>query len=104
MGDKSDNTTSNPSAATKDRNPAALAEEKSFESPQHEEILQNVLLCLDNIPLEFDFKGLDVLEDEKATPAKIEALKEKLGAMVSTRLFSIANSIYFGKLRSGNIL
>lgn len=79
------------------------AEEKTAGPPGDEEILRNVIQCLEEIQLEFDFKVLDVLEDEKATPAKIEALKDQLGTAVATRLFSIGNSATYGKQRSGRI-
>jgi hypothetical protein len=103
MPDKPDNPEPNPNTATTPGNPEAVAAETFPEAPQDEAILQNVLLCLDTIPLEFDFKVLDVLEDEKATPPKVEVLKEQLGTMVSMRLFSIANSVHYGKQRSGQI-
>ena len=103
MGDN-DDISLNPKADIKDGDPEAVtAEEKSAEPRKDEQILDNVLECLENINLEFDFKVLDVLEDENATPAKIEVLKEQLGTLVSARLFSIANSVHYGKMRSGNI-
>ena len=103
MGDNDDDIPLNPDMDIKEGDPGSVAGEKAPELSKDEEILQNVLECLENINLEFDFKVLDVLEDEKATPAKIEVLKEQLGTLVSTRLFSIANSVHYGKMRSGNI-
>ncbi len=103
MGDHPDDTASNPNADIQDTSPKAAAEEKPIGSLTNEELLQNVIQCLEDIHLEFDFNVLDVLDDEKATPPKIEALKEQLGTVVATRLFSIANSVFYGKMKSGNI-
>lgn len=71
--------------------------------PHDEEILEEIRQSLEEINLGFDIKVLNVLDDEKARPAEIEALKEKLGELVSVRLFSVANSNYYGKIRSGKI-
>jgi len=103
MGDQPDITPSDPTAAVTDQKPDDMTAEQTAAPPKDTEIIQNVLLYLENIDLEFDFKVLDVLEDETATPVKIEQLKDKLGPMVSARLFGIANSVHYGKQRSGNI-
>ena len=103
MGDNEDDIPLNPDADIKDGDPGSAAGEKAPELSKDEQLLQGVLECLENVDLEFDFKVLDVLEDERATPAQIETLKEQLGTLVSTRLFSIANSVHYGKTRSGNI-
>jgi HDOD domain len=66
-------------------------------------IIEGILQCLEEINLGFDFTVLDVLDDENAMPAQIEALKDQLGTVVSTRLYIIANSVHYGKVRSGNI-
>ena len=103
IDEKTDSAAPITNAEPADGNPEAMPEEQARAVLKDEEILQNVLVCLENIPLEFDFRVLDVLEDEKATPPKVEELKEKLGTMVATRLFSIANSVHYGKQRSGQI-
>jgi hypothetical protein len=59
--------------------------------------------CLDNLQLGFDLKVLKVLDDPEATPAMIERLKDELTPVVATRLYAIANSVRFGKNRSGKI-
>jgi HD-like signal output (HDOD) protein len=71
--------------------------------PDDQEILEEIRQSLEEINLGFDIKVLNVLDDEKARPAEIEALKEKLGELVAVRLFSVANSNYYGKIRSGKI-
>ena len=103
MGDQPDITPSDQPGDVADHNPEAMTEEQAAVPPKDAEVVQNVLLYLENIDLEFDFKVLDVLEDEMATPLKIEQLKEQLGPMVSTKLFGIANSVHYGRQRSGNI-
>lgn len=68
-----------------------------------EQILEEIGQAIEKLDLGFDFKVLDVLDDERARPAEIEALKDKLGEVVAARLFSVANSNYYGKLRSGKL-
>lgn len=70
---------------------------------EEERLLEEIRQTLDDINLGFDFKVLDVLDDERARPASIEALKDQLGELVAARLFSVANSNYYGKVRSGKI-
>ncbi|MCC6301341.1 MAG: HDOD domain-containing protein [Gammaproteobacteria bacterium] len=72
-------------------------------APDDGQILEEIRQGLDDLHLGFDVKVLNVLDDERARPAEIEALKEKLGETVSVRLFSVANSNYYGKSRSGKI-
>lgn len=71
--------------------------------PDEAQLLEEIRQSLEELNLGFDIKVLNVLDDEKARPAEIEALKEKLGELVALRLFSIANSNYYGKQRSGKI-
>lgn len=78
----------------------AMPKERSLDD---QEILEEIRQSLEEINLGFDIKVLNVLDDEKARPAEIEALKEKLGELVAVRLFSVANSNYYGKSRSGKI-
>lgn len=59
--------------------------------------------CLEDINLGFDYDTLNVLDDEEARPCQIETLKEHLGATISARLFGLANSVHYGKVRSGRI-
>ena len=72
-------------------------------SSTDEEIIEGILQCLEDINLGFDFTVLDILDDENAMPSQVEALKDQLGTVVSARLFIIANSVHYGKVRSGNI-
>jgi len=65
--------------------------------------LEEIYKYIDDLDIGFDFNALTVLDDDKATPTMIEALKDKLGQVVSARLFCIANSVRFGKNRSGKI-
>lgn len=50
-----------------------------------------------------DLKCLEVLDGNETTPDQIELLKEKLSQEILTRLFGMANSVYYGKLRKGEI-
>ena len=63
--------------------------------------LEAICKFIDDHDIGFDFNALNVLDDEKATPTMIEALKDKLGPTVAARLFCIASSVHFGKTRSG---
>ena len=65
--------------------------------------LEAIYQYIDELDLGFDFNVLSVLDDDEATPAMLEGLKDKLGSTVSARLFCIANSVHFGKNSSGKI-
>ncbi|MBI5100118.1 MAG: HDOD domain-containing protein [Nitrospirae bacterium] len=56
-----------------------------------------------NIKLGYDPQILTVLDDEKATSNQIELLKGKLTNEIVTRLFRMANAVYFGKLLGGDV-
>jgi hypothetical protein len=103
MADIPDNSAAIPNASPAAEDMDEHGQETSPKALRDGEILKNVLLYLEDITLEFDFKVLDILEDEKATPAMVEVLKEKLGTVIATRLFSLANSVHYGKQRSGHI-
>lgn len=83
--------------------PLAGDQDSNVENDSDAAVIEGILQCLEEINLGFDFTVLDVLDDENAMPAQIEALKDKLGTVVSTRLYIIANSVHYGKVRSGNI-
>ncbi len=53
--------------------------------------------------LGFDPKVLQILDQEDATRSQIGGLKESLGTGVVTRLFSLGNSIHYGRLRAGKM-
>ncbi len=80
-----------------------VAPESGAEDHGEEALLAAIEKCIDELDVGFDFEVLNVLDDEESTPAMIEALKDKLGTIVAARLFSIANSVHFGKTRSGKI-
>lgn len=58
---------------------------------------------LNTVNLGFDPEVLDVLDDPDASEMEIELLKTKIGDEILARLFSIANSVYYGQLRRGPI-
>lgn len=66
-------------------------------------MLEDIGRTLDDLNLGFDANVLKVLDDERARPAQIEDLKEHLGELVAARLFGVANSNYYGGLRSGRL-
>ncbi len=72
-------------------------------SPGTQALLDDIEHSLERFNLGFDIAALDVLVNETSRPHEIEALKDSLGEPVTLRLFSIANSNYYGKLRSGRI-
>lgn len=51
----------------------------------------------------FNPEVLEILNDEKASPGEIESIKSRLQQNVAMRLYGIANSVYYGKLRRGKI-
>jgi len=94
--------TDNPESVAVDDLDEVLSEEGKVQETD-EDIIEGVLQCLEDINLGFDFSVLDILDDEKAMPSQIESLKDQLGTVVAARLFIIANSVHYGKVRSGNI-
>jgi HD-like signal output (HDOD) protein len=57
----------------------------------------------DEVHLGFDPEVLEVLNDLDSTEHDIEILKGKIGEDILGRLFSIANSVYFGQLKRGQV-
>lgn len=53
--------------------------------------------------LGFDLTVLSALDDVEIGQAEIESLKSKLGVNISTYLFNIANSAYYGSLKIGPV-
>ena len=53
--------------------------------------------------LGFDPQVLRILDQEDATRAQIGSLKDSLSAGVVTRLFSLGNSIHYGRMRAGKM-
>lgn len=58
---------------------------------------------VDNLNLGFDPKVLEVLDDESADAHEIEQLKNSLEKSITTRMFGMANSLYYGKLHAGSV-
>jgi hypothetical protein len=56
---------------------------------------------IQNVDLGFDPEILDILDNADTTRAQIEALRELLSKDIVIRLFSIGNSIHYGRLRAG---
>jgi hypothetical protein len=58
---------------------------------------------LNNVNLGFDPDVLAVLSNPDANESEIELLKSKMGDEILVRLFSIANSAYYGHLKRGTV-
>jgi HD-like signal output (HDOD) protein len=58
---------------------------------------------VDNLNLGFDPRVLEVLDDETAGAQRIEELKNSLDKAIATRMFGMANSLYYGKLHAGEV-
>jgi len=56
---------------------------------------------MNNINLGFDTQVLETLDREDVTKKEIAALKELISKDIVIRLFSVGNSIYYGRLRAG---
>ena len=56
---------------------------------------------MNHINLGFDSQVLETLDREDVTRKEIEALQGRISNEVVTRLFSVGNSIYYGRLRAG---
>ena len=72
-------------------------------SDEDQAVLEEILNSFENINLWFDPEVLSILEDDEATAAKLESLKNCLGDITSARLLCMANSIYYGGISSGHI-
>jgi HD-like signal output (HDOD) protein len=57
----------------------------------------------DKVKLGFDPEVLDVLDNPDASDKEIELLKSRIGDDIMVRLFSVANSVYYGQLRRGSV-
>lgn len=53
------------------------------------------------INLGFDTQALEILDREDITKSQIESLKEIISPEIVIRVFSLGNSIYYGRLRAG---
>ena len=51
----------------------------------------------------FDPDVLTVLDNEEAKSSQIEALKDRLDQEIVLKLFAVANSVRYGKLRAGSV-
>lgn len=56
---------------------------------------------MNQVHLGFDPKVLEILDREETTKSQIESLKEMISKEIVIRLFSLGNSIYYGRLRAG---
>ena len=58
---------------------------------------------LNRVNLGFDPEVLDLLNNPDASERQIELLKAKIGDEILAKLFSIANSVYYGQLKRGPV-
>jgi len=78
--------------------------EITFDCQEDFEILKEIEeKIIKNADLGFDPQVLRVLDQEDATRVQIGALKESLSTGVVSRLFSLGNSIHYGRLRAGKM-
>ena len=56
---------------------------------------------MNQVHLGFDPEVLDILDREETTKSQLESLRERLSKEIVVRLFSLGNSIYYGRLRAG---
>ena len=56
---------------------------------------------MNQVHLGFDPEVLEILDREETTRSQIESLKEMISKEIVIRLFSLGNSIYYGRLRAG---
>ncbi len=96
-GDEAQDTVQDPALAD------AVEDTPEVDDDTEEGLLAAIEQSLEDINLGFDYEVLNVLDDEEARPPQIEPLKNQLGTTISARLFSLANSVHYGKLRSGHI-
>lgn len=56
---------------------------------------------MNQVHLGFDPEVLEILDREETTKSQLESLRERLSKEIVVRLFSLGNSIYYGRLRAG---
>jgi hypothetical protein len=56
---------------------------------------------MNQVHLGFDPEVLEILDREETTKNQLESLRERLSKEIVVRLFSLGNSIYYGRLRAG---
>jgi hypothetical protein len=56
---------------------------------------------MNQVHLGFDPEVLEILDREETTKSQLESLKERISKEIVIRLFSLGNSIYYGRLRAG---
>ncbi len=77
--------------------------EKALSDEEREILLDIQEKFLESMSFGFNMEVMDILDNEDATQRQIESIKDMLNQPVCARLYGIGNSVYYGKLRKGNI-
>jgi len=81
-----------------------MGEGKSDGCEDSELLLEIEERILKKADLGFDFRVLQVLDREDVSRTDLEILKSQLSPGVVARLFGLANSVHFGRLRAGKMI
>jgi hypothetical protein len=85
-----------------EKNPIAGAAKIMVDSEEDLKILTEIEeKVMNQVHLGFDPQVLEILDREETSRSQIESLKEMISKEIVIRLFSLGNSIYYGRLRAG---
>ena len=79
------------------------AMEKAISDEDREILLDIQEKFLESMGFGFNMEVMDILDNENATQGQIESIKDMLNQPICAKLYGIGNSVYYGKLRKGNI-
>jgi len=77
--------------------------EKAMSDEDREILLDIQKKFLESISFGFNLEVMNILDNEDATQRQIESIKDMLNQPICAKLYGIGNSVYYGKLRKGNI-
>ncbi len=77
--------------------------EKALSDEDREILLDIQEKFLESMGFGFNMEVMDILDNENATQGQIESIKDMLNQPICAKLYGIGNSVYYGKLRKGNI-
>ena len=77
--------------------------EKAISDEEREILLDIQKKFLESMSFGFNLEVMHILNNENATQGQIESIKDMLNQPICARLYGIGNSVYYGKLRKGNI-
>ncbi len=76
---------------------------KEMSGEEREILLDMQEKFLETMGLGFDPKAMQILDNEDSAQREIESIKDMLNPPISARLYGVGNSVYYGRMRKGNV-